>query len=181
MEIQVTSTGITEPIDHDDVKGFMGYPLSDTSQDDLIDLMIISAREFLEDRTALSIVEKDYKVYFDEGEDDEGWFELPVSPVDPDGITCSVNGTSTTFQQRGLKKIRVCPDSVISTIVAGSTSVPYYLEVEFTAGATSERANQCLLHIVSAMFNYREDGIGVSMARLPFDTRQMIQSLSMNL
>ena len=180
MELSILSTSITEPIDADEVKAYMGYPLTDTSQDTTIESMITTARAWLEGRTALSLVSKSYKAYFEEDENEDGWYELPVSPVlDTPAIVCTMNGTETTYQQRGLKTVKVYPDSVFGTITAG-VSIPSYLEVVFQAGATNESANHVLLELVSIAFNNR-DGGNQSFARLPYDLRQRIQSLSLNL
>jgi uncharacterized phiE125 gp8 family phage protein len=180
MEYIVLTTSITEPVTKEEVKSFMAY--SGTDQDDLIDSMIITAREWLEQRTGLSLISKSYKARFEKEDSEDGWYRLPLSPVLASPvITCSMNGVSTTFQQTGLKQVRVRPDTVISTVQAGASSEVSYLEVTFQAGATNNTANTCLLSIVSQMFNYREGGIGVNMARLDFDTLKMIKSISVNL
>lgn len=183
MEYIVTSDpgDISEPIEVDAVKSFMGYPLSETSQDETILKMITAAREWIEQRTALSLVSKKYKAYFDQEDADDGWFELPVSPVDlNEDITVTMNGTATTYQRRGLKIIRIYPDSVISTIAVGGSSIPSYLEVEFTAGGTNNQANQALTELASFMFNNREGGSTVSIFRLPYDLRSRINAMSVN-
>lgn len=182
MEYTVVTSSITEPILKADVKTFMGYPSSDTSQDTLIESLITAAREYLEKTTGLSLVSKSYKAYFEQDDAEDGWYELPFSPVlASPAITCSMNGVSTTFQQIGLNRVRVMPDAVIGTLLVGQSSTPSYLEVTFQAGATNNLANKCLMSIVSRMFNYREDGIGVNTARLDYDTRRLIQSLKTNL
>lgn len=284
MQLEVLSTSITEPVSHDDVKAFMGYPLADTSQNATIDSMIIAAREWLEKRTALSLISKSYRAYFEKCDQDDGWYELPVSPVLDvpaikvvirraikrldtitltgtqaggtanivcDGLTkvatfdttltktasnfvtvnavaylavgvvltsygedliftanvagvnftgattitntvptlsgivvntrANVTEINTSFSQEGLTRVRIRPDNVIGTVLVGASANPYYIEVTFQAGATNNIANQCLLSIVSSMFNHREDGINVNIARLPFDTISLINSISMNL
>ena len=182
MELSVITSSITEPITHDQVKSFMGYPLTDTSQDATIDALITAAREFLEKRTSLSLVSKSYKAYFDEDDSVDGWYDLPVSPVlATPAITVSVSGVSTTFQQRGLNRVKICPDSVFSTMLVGQSDAGSYVEVVFQAGATNGTANKCLFNIVSFMFNHREDGVGISVARLPFDTVSLINSISENI
>ena len=181
MQLSVLTSSITEPVTHDEVKTYMGYPASDTSQDALIDTMITAAREWLEQRTGLSIVSKSYKVHYEKDEDDDGWYELPRSPVlASPAITVSVCGVSTTFQQEGLTRVRVAPDNTYGTILIGSTIDVFYTEIVFQAGATNNIANLCLYNIVSTMFNFR-DSAGVNVARIPFDTLQMIDSLSINL
>jgi len=178
MELSVKSTSITEPITRDEVKAYMGYPLTDTSQDDTIDIFITTAREFLEGRTALSIVSKDYEAYFDIDDADESWYELPVIPVTK--ITSvTMNGVSTTYQQRGLKTVSICPDSVFGTILVGTT-ISSYIDVLFTAGASNQTANNILLELVSIAFNNRGGG-DLSYASLPYDLQKRINSISNNL
>jgi len=182
MQLEVLTSSITEPVTADEVKAFMGYPLSETSQDAEIGGMVTAAREFFEQYTGLSVVSKSYKAYFEQEDAIEGWFELPVAPVLASPvITVAMNGVSTTFQQMGLKIVKVLPDTVIGTVPVGATSLPTYVEIVFQAGATSVTANECIKRIVSYMFNHREDGISVSVARLPFDTVQMMKSVSINL
>ena len=177
MEWKDVSTSVTEPITHDDVKDFMGYPSTDTSQDDTIDNMIIAARKWLEKRTGLSVVSKSYKAYFEEEDAEDGWYELPFSPVsDTPAITVSISGTSTTFQQRGLKRVRICPDSVFSTINVGQ-SYASYIEVTFDAGEDSEEANDILLHLVSISFNDRNGG-NLTASKIPYSLLQRIDLLT---
>ncbi len=181
MEFTVLTSSITEPVTHADVKLFMGYPSAETSQDDLIDGKITEAREFVEAYTGLSLVSKSYKAYFEKEDAYEGWFELPVSPVLSDPvITCEINGTSTTFQQKGLKMVSVKPDNVIGTIGVGSTATSWYMEVTFQAGATNKTANECIKSIAAMLFVYRQDGMNANIASLPFDTVRMLNSISTN-
>jgi len=181
MQLSVLTSSITEPVTHDEVKTYMGHPASDTTQDALIDSMITAAREWLEQRTGVSVVSKSYKAYYEKYEDDDGWYDLPRSPVLASPvITVSVCGVSTTFQQEGLIRVRVSPDNTYGTIHIGSSTDVFYVEIIFQAGATNNIANLCLQNIVSTMFNFR-DSAGVNVARIPFDTLQMIDSLGVNL
>jgi uncharacterized phiE125 gp8 family phage protein len=169
---------INETITADDVKTFMGYPVAEQTQDLLIESMIRSAREWLEQRTALSLVSKDYKVYFDPEEAEDGWYELPVSPVTGTPVV-SVSGTVTTFEQKGLKRIFIYPASVYSSALVGQTT-PSYLEVKFTAGESNNSANQVLMELVSFMFNNREGSTTLNIASLPYDLKGRINALSVN-
>jgi len=181
MELSVLSTDIAEPINVDDVKAFMGYTASD--QDAIIFRMIQTAREWLENRCAISIVNKQYKAYFEKIDAVNGWYELPVTPVlASPAITLSICGTSTTFEQRGLKRIFVRPTETYGTVSIGATWEVYYVEVTFNAGATNHTANEIIKRIVSTMFNTREDGAGegVQMGRLPYDTLHLIEALDEN-
>jgi hypothetical protein len=131
---------------------------------------------------ALSLVSKSYKAYFEPEDADNDEYELPVSPVlGTPAITVSMNGVSTTFQQKGSRRVRVYPDRVFGTIQVGASDTSPYLEVTFQAGATNESANSILLELVSIMFNHRDGGVGVSYSRLPFDLQQRINMISNNL
>jgi uncharacterized phiE125 gp8 family phage protein len=179
MEVKVLSTGIIEPVSVTDCKSFMGYTGSD--QDDVIRLLITVAREWLETRTALSVINKQYKAYFEKDDAVNGWYELPFSPVQSTpAITVTVCGTSMTFTQKGLNKVKIKPESYWSTI--SGTTETYYVEVIFNAGATNETANEIIKRIVSSLFNNREDGIdpSVSVGRLPFDTLRLIETIDQN-
>ena len=170
---------LTEPVTTAEFKTFSGY--SGTDQDSLISSLITSARQFLENETGLSCIPKSYQcefyrydVYFDEL-DQLGWFTLPFSPVT--SITSvTIGGVATTYSQKGLKRVEICPDQVIST---GTTNNA--IAVEFIAGESNTQIKNAILRIVSDMFNNREDNVSsVSMAMLSFDTRRMIANLSTN-
>jgi hypothetical protein len=144
----------------------------------LIDSLITSSRKWFEDRTGLSVVSKSYKAYFEKEDTEDGWYELPVSPVlDTPVITCKVNGTTTTFQQKGMTKVYICPDNVIGTVGVGASSTPYYLEVTFQAGEANESANQCIMSIVAQIFNHREEGIDINVTKLQFETMTRVKSM----
>lgn len=170
---------IIEPVIVDDIKAFMGYPATETTQDLLIESMIISAREWLEQRTALSIVSKNYKVYFEIDEAEDGWYELPVSPVTGTPVV-KMTGVTITFQQKGLKRVSILPASAYSSILVGTTSDVSYLEVTFTGGESNNSANSVLMELVSFMFNNREGSTTLNLASLPYDLRSRINALSVN-
>jgi len=181
MQLTVLTTSITEPVTKEEVKVFLGYPSTETSQDSLITGMITAAREFVEAYTGLSVVSKSYKVQFDKEDALDGWYELPVSPVlASPAITANVSGTTTTFTQKGLSTVSIYPDNVIGTIGVGSSVLNYYFEVTFTAGATNTTANLCIMRIVAQVFNHREDGINISLSRLDFSTIKLLDSISKN-
>jgi uncharacterized phiE125 gp8 family phage protein len=181
MELKVLSTNIVEPITVADQKAFMGY--SSTDQDAVIFRMIQAARMWLENRTGLSLVNKQYKAYFEKEDAVGGWYELPVSPVQSTpAIAVSVCGTSTTFEQMGLDKIKIKPDTLIGTIAVGAPAEIYYVEATFNAGATNDAANEILKRVVSSMFNAREDGGGAEVltGRIPYDTMRLIEAIDQN-
>ena len=180
MDLSVLTTSITEPVTIEKVKSRMGYT-EDDQDEDIYD-MIRTAREWLENRTGISCVSKSYKAYFEKGDrDSDGWYELPVVPVlAAPAITMEVCGESMTFQQKGLRKVSVKPDSTFGTLRVGATAEPFYIEVTFQAGEGNHTANECIKRIVSSMFNNREDGGEISLSRLPYDTLRLIETLDTN-
>ena len=179
MELTVLTGPAAEPVSVAEMKTYMGYPTTD--QDTEIGYMITVARQWLENRTGFSCVSKSYKAYFEKIDAVNGWYELPVVPVlSVPAITITVCGTSTTFEQKGLRRVMVRPESTWSTIAVGSTIEIYYLEATFTAGETNATANECIRRIVTSMFNNREDGVEVKAGRLPFDTIRLIESIDQN-
>lgn len=180
MAIQVKEITqlITEPVTKSQVKAYMGYSDSDTSQDDLIDMLITAARKYVEDYTGCSVVEKQYKVYFEKEDLAGGWLELPFFPVsESEDITLTINGTEVDFEQKGLKRVKIYPSAVYSTIPVGSNLTEWYGEVTFTAGEENSIANAAIIRIVSHLFNHREDGIDKAFNSLPFDTIKLLNSL----
>ena len=176
MQLKRIDTTITEPVSVATVKTFMGYAASD--QDTPLAAMITSARVWFEDRTGLSVVAKTYEAYFEKQDSDDGWYELPVSPIlSTPAITATISGVSTTVTQKGLTKVSVYPDNVIGTLSVGASVTPWYLNVTFEAGETNEAANQCIIEITAAIFNNRDQGVGVNVARIPFDTIQRVNQM----
>ena len=181
MELKILSTSIKEPLTITEMRSFMGYPSED--QDTEIGRMITTAREWLENRCAISLVNKQYKAYFEKSDAINGWYELPVSPVQTSpALVVQVRGVTIEFEQMGLEIVRVRPYATFGTIGVGSTGVNWYMEVTFNAGATNNTANEILRKIVATMFNAREDGAGegVQMGRLPFDTIKLIEGINQN-
>jgi uncharacterized phiE125 gp8 family phage protein len=179
MELSVLSTGIMEPVSVAEMKSFMGYLGDDQDAD--IQRMIRVAREWLESRCALSLVNKQYKAYFVKEDGVNGWFELPISPVAATpAIEVAVCGTDVDFEELGLTRKKIRPSVVYSTIT--STSDVWYMEVTFNAGATSLTANEVIRKIVATMFSNREDGGGadVNTGRLPYDTLRLIEMIDQN-
>lgn len=169
---------LTEPVTTAELKTFIGY--TGTDQDSLIGSLITAARELLESETGLSVISKVYQVEFDRWDvmydetEQLGWFRLPYSPVTVI-TTVTIGGVTTTYSQKGLKMVDICPDQIIST---GTTN--NILAVEFTAGESSARAKNAILRIVSDFFNTREDGMGQTLASLSFDTQRLIDNLRTN-
>ena len=175
---------LTEEVSVDEVKDMMGY--TDDDQDARIARLITIAREWLENRTGLSCLEKEYKAYFEKSDrDSNGYYELPISPVlsDPE-ISVEVCGETATFIQKGLERIKIKPDDVIGTIKVGASSAAYYLEATFTAGKTNATANECIRRIAATMFNEPQDGSSlsgnVSVSRLSYDTVRLIETIDQN-
>jgi len=176
MDLSVLTSPIVEPVTVAEMRTFMGYPSS--AQDTDIGYMITVAREWLEARTGFSCVSKSYKAYFEKDDAINGWYELPVVPVlAAPAITITVCGVSSTFEQKGMRRIYIRPAVTYSTIAIGAVVELYYIEATFQAGEVNQTANECIRRIVTSMFNHREDGIEINPGRLPYDTLKLIESL----
>jgi uncharacterized phiE125 gp8 family phage protein len=180
MELKILSTTIMEPVTVADTRTFIGYDADD--QDDVIRKMITTAREWLENRCALSLVNKQYTAYFEKSDARNGWYELPVAPVlSTPALVVAVNGVTVTAEEMGQSVKRVRPAVIYGTIGVGATSSNWYMEVTFNAGATNNTANEVIKKIVTTMFNNREEGTGaVPVGRLPYDTMRLIESIDNN-
>ena len=182
MELKINDTSITEPVTANDVKAYLNIPAATTTWDTLISGMITMSREYFERMSALSVVSKSYTAYFETTDEENGWFELPVSPVlSSPAIVCSINGAVVTYQQKGMDTVFVSPDILITTVLIDEDFTDYYLSVTFQAGATSAAANECIKKLTAIQFNHRDDYVGVNAAHVPFGVMQMIRSLSRNL
>jgi len=182
MELTVLSTSFSEPVTVTDIKDYIGYPTTD--QDNIIAGMITTARQWLEAHCALSVVNKQYKAYFEEEDAEDGWYELPVSPVlSSPAVVAQVCGTTVTYDLMGYYKKRIRPATVYGTIAVGAFSTLYYLEVTFNAGALNTTANEIIKKIVASLFKGRQDGLreDISIGRMPYDTRVLIDSINENL
>jgi len=182
MELTVLSTSFSEPVTVTDIKDYIGYPKTD--QDSIIAGMITTARQWLETHCALSVVNKQYKAYFEKEDAEDGWYELPVSPVlsDP-AIIVQVCGATVDHEEMGLNKKRIRPATVYGTIRIGASSVIYYVEVTFNAGKANTVADEVIKRIVTSLFNARQDGVTeeISVGRIPYDTRRLIESINENM
>lgn len=182
MELEVLSTSINEPVSVTECKSFMGYPGDDQDAD--IQKLITTARIWLEAHCALSVVNKQYKAYFEKEDAEDGWYELPVSPVlsDP-AIIVQVCGATVDHEEMGLNKKRIRPATVYGTIRIGASSVIYYVEVTFNAGKANTVADEVIKRIATSLFNARQDGVTeeISVGRIPYDTRRLIESINENM
>jgi hypothetical protein len=186
MQVRVkTGQTLSEPVTPTEFKTFVGYPGSD--QDTFIGTLITAAREFLEAETGLACISKVYEVEFDRydmfGDDltgvgfsgwDVGWYRLPYSPVTLIS-TVTLGGVATTYSQKGLKVIDICPNGVIKTGTEENI-----MAVTFTAGEANNIIKNAILRITSDLFNNREDYTGASMSNISFDTQRLISHLSTN-
>jgi hypothetical protein len=123
-------------------------------------------------------VNKQYKAYFEKSDAVNGWYEIPVVPVQSTpALVVTVIGTAVTYESLGQTRMRIKPSPVWSTITGGSTDT-WYMEVTFNAGATNEIANDILKSIVDTMFNNRDSGdTNVPSGRLPYMTLKMIENI----
>lgn len=168
---------LTEPVTASEFKTYIGYSGSD--QDSLLATMIKSARLFLESECGFSCISKVYQAEFEKSDAVDGWYKLPFYPVTL--ITSvEIGDTAVGYEEKGLKVKEIKPDVLFQTIPILGTGLNI-LQVEFTAGESSDLAKMAIYRIVADLFNYKEDFVsGVNIAYLSFDTMRLVNSLNTN-
>jgi len=97
---------LTEPVTAAELKIYIGY--NNTDQDSLFADLITSARQWVENYTSLSAISKIYEVFFESGDDINGWFALPIGPVT--SITSvQQDGTIVTYEEKGQSEYSISP------------------------------------------------------------------------
>jgi hypothetical protein len=121
-----TGQTLTDPVTAAELKTYLGYTATD--QDSYFADLITSARRWVENYTSLSAVSKIYEVFFEVGDDLNGWFTLPYAPVS--SITSvHLDGDDVTYEEKGMTEVSIYP-----------YWVPTFegLNVEYIAGATDQ-------------------------------------------
>ena len=168
---------LTEPVTSAEMITYMGLGTLDASNTTLIQNMITSAREYLEEYTGKSFLSKTYEVRFYVGDALGGYYELPFSPVT--SITSvDISGSTVEYDERGLDRIYIRPQA---SIITNATTDEAYLDCEFIAGAESEMANIAIQRMVNDMWDNRKDNLPDSPAAgLSWKTMKYIETLSNN-
>jgi Phage gp6-like head-tail connector protein len=157
-----TGQSLTEPVSLTDLKTYLGYNYTD--QDAYFTSLITSVREFVENYTSLSCIAKVYEVVFEHGDDtgDRGWFALPIAPVNSISI-CQINGSDTTYQQRGLTEVEIYPNigSILQKIDENILFGWLTLNVTYLTDVSDHIAilKDCILEICANSFT---DKVGLS-------------------
>lgn len=168
---------LTEPVTAAEMIVYLDIDSFSEDETTLIGTMITTARKWLEDYTGLSVLSKSYEVRFYTEDKVGDYYELPFSPVT--AITSvEISGTSVEYDERGLDRIYIRPQS---TIITNTTTDEAYLDCEFIAGASSTTGSLAIKRIVSDMWNNRKDNLPDSPAAgLSWDTMKYIELLSNN-
>ena len=167
---------LTEPVTSAQMEDFLGFDMT-ADQKTLVDTMVTSARKWLEDKTALSVLSKSYEVRFYTEDAINKYYELPFSPV-TSITTVDISGTTVEYDERGLERVYIRPQS---SVITNSTTDEAYLDCEFVAGASSDSTNNVIKRIVADMWDNRKDNLpDTPAAGLSWTTMKYIETLSNN-
>ena len=167
---------LTEPISSADIESYLGFEMT-TDQKTLVSSMITSARKWLEDKTALSVLSKSYEVRFYVEDRIGDYYELPFSPV-TEITSVEISGTAVEYDQKGLDRIYIRPQS---SIITNTSSDEAYLDCKFIAGASNDLTNTVIKRIVADMWDNRKDNLPDSpSAGLSWETMKYIETLNNN-
>lgn len=174
MSYETAQTG-TEPVSLADMKLYLRVDHND--EDDLIESLIVTAREWAETHTEKAIIEQDVTAYFD---DIEREIELPLG-----------NATDITAIRNGSDVL----DPSTYKLLIGSPSAVYFLgnlpetekeaqsiAIEYAAGyaVTPKRIIQAIKILVADMYEHREAQVigqtvsqNATLERLLFPVREL--------
>ena len=167
---------LTEPVTVANMEAFLGFDM-DAAQETLVGTMITAARQWLENKIAVSVLSKSYEVRFYTEDALDRYYELPFSPV-ASITSVEISGTSINYDEKGLDRVYIRPQS---SVITNSTSDEAYLDCEFVAGAANTLANEVIKRIVSDMWDNRKDDLPDSPSSgLSWNTMRYIETLSNN-
>ena len=168
---------ITDPVTTAEMITYLGLDSLDASNTTMLGDMITAARKWIEEYTGLSMVSKTYEVRFYREDEWNDYYELPFSPV-VSITSVDVSGTSIEYDEKGLDRVFVRPQS---SIITNTVSDEAYLDVEYIAGADNDQANLALKRLAAEMFNRRFDGVsGDPAACVSFSTMKFIETFNVN-
>lgn len=121
---EITEVGYTEPVELEDAKEYLRL-LGIDSQDDIVESMIIAARQAFEKAAGISLIEKSVTIYFS---NNEGRIPIPFGPIvldsfelfdeDDDALDFTVIGNEYPLLKTPIR------GDMKATYEAGMTTVP---------------------------------------------------------
>jgi len=142
MDVRVTTDISAEPILKAEMRNYLEFTATDTTEDTLIESMIKSARIMLEKRMNIAVAEKTLTVLFRAGEVINDSVILPYSPfiaitsvkaVDTQGTKTTLTLNSTYFK-RGINNLEIYISYNGTGIGVGSNISGSDIEVIYTCG-----------------------------------------------
>lgn len=158
---------LTEPVTAADFKTYIGY--SGTDQDALIAILLTAVRIWVERFTGLSAIAKTYEVFFEAGDDINGWYELPISPVNA-VVSTQINGSDVDCTEAGLINYRIYPGCALDY---------NGLSVEYTVTASAEISilKTAINRITANLFTQKRDMSELTVSSVDFDTKMLLDSI----
>lgn len=171
---KVTTAPVTEPLSATDVKNYL--KVEHTADDDLIDIMIQAAREYVENHTGRALMTQTIREYFDAfptstNDNPKSAITLRFSPVsevtdldytDAEGQSQSLTIATQTTVDKISEPTRIFP--AYNTSWPDTRDQANAVEVEYTAGYSSASdvpapIRQAMLLIIAKMYESREDTV----------------------
>lgn len=148
----------TELIDTESAKGFLREGAN--AQDSVIDELVITARELLEDETGRNFGESDYELYLEGFHD----FTFPRSPVDTDSVVITYNNDVELATDNYTLINEEDPARIVfkGSLPTLDDDQFYPVKIAFTSGYTSsnvpKRALTAMKLLMSFYYSNRDPG-----------------------
>lgn len=179
-----TSDAATEPVSRDEAKAHLRVTATD--EHDLIDALIVAARQQAEEFTGRAFITQTWKLELDAWPD-SGVIELPRSPISSLSSVKYYNtsGTLTTLvdgtdYQKDITsepaRITTEPDKTWPSLETGRLNA---IEIIFVAGygaasTVPQSIKQAILLTIGAWYEHREELTDLPLRRLPFGARALL-------
>lgn len=162
-QIKINSTIGNEIVTTAEAKDFIRVETS--ADDNLISIMITTARIYCENYISRDIVSKNRSYYLDYT--DSGIFDLPFGPVS-EISTITSDGSALTYDVRGLDN---------ETIELDGGSAEKVIVVYITTGLSDNLLKQAILQTVATYYDNRADFVkGESLNVLPTNAKSILNS-----
>ena len=156
--------------------------LDDSSYDDLLEALELSARDLVESLTGRILTECTYTLYLDTFPDSMFYFPNgPVTTIDSieylvDGVWTAVD-TSVYLMGRGTLHTQRIVKVVDQSWPTDKDSQPESVRINYTAGEANNRGNQVIKLMVGHWFENREAVVFGSVSELPLAVQTLVRSL----
>ena len=162
---------LIEPVTAAEFKTYIGY--TGTDQDALIATMITAVRRWVERYSGMCAVEKIYQVHFNRYDlDPDGRLAFPIGPVKSiTSVYMNTTEVSTdSYSTEGYTETKLY-------IYGGIGNYPIYVEYVADKSDCLENLKLAILRLATNLFKNKRDVSDMTMQKVDFTTKQLLNSL----